>query len=104
LHNYIDSAIVKKYPEAGRKEETEMTTPISKTQKRAMGILGIALADSYEAAGAALESAGCKRDAIPAGKTWRDAAKMTDDALIAAIAESGEARFMRVCVFNRAEY
>ena len=63
-----------------------MDTPISKSQIRAMNLLKLALLASYEAASAALESAGYRPDAIPAGSTWRQAAKLSDEELIAAIA------------------
>ena len=65
-----------------------METPISKSQLRAARIAGIAVGDSYEAAKAALEAAGLRGDAIPAGGTWRTAAKLSDAELIAAIRTS----------------
>jgi hypothetical protein len=60
-------------------------TPISKSQKRAMDLLGLAPVDGYDAAATALKTAGCYRDGIPAGQTWRTASKLSDAALLAGI-------------------
>lgn len=59
-----------------------METPVSKSQKRAMSLLGIAPADSYEKAAAALEAANCYRDGLPFGIAWRAAAKLSDAELV----------------------
>jgi hypothetical protein len=63
-----------------------METPISKSQTRAMNLLNLAPVTTYDAAGSALETAGYRRDAIPVGSNWRQAAKLSDVDLIAAIA------------------
>ena len=76
-----------------------METPISKSQTRAMSLLGLVSADSYEAAASALETAGYRRDGIPAGQTWRSAAKMSDTELVAAIAVPEEER--RIATYGR---
>jgi hypothetical protein len=47
--------------------------------------LNIKIGDSYESAKLALLTAGFSADAIPAGKNWRDVAKMSDDQFIAAL-------------------
>jgi len=61
-------------------------TPVSKSQKRAMALTGISIEqDSYFYAAEALASAGYERDGIPAGQTWRTAAKLTDAALLAGV-------------------
>jgi hypothetical protein len=60
-------------------------TPISKSQKRAMDLLGLAPVDGYDAAATALETAGCYRDGIPAGQTWRTASKLSDADLLTGI-------------------
>lgn len=60
-------------------------TPISKSQIRALALLTFAAESTYSAAGDALEAAGYRRDAIPAGSNWRQAAKLSDVELIAAI-------------------
>lgn len=60
-------------------------TPISKSQKRAMNLLGLTMADGYHATAAVLEAAGYYRDGIPARHTWRTAAKLSDADLIAGL-------------------
>lgn len=65
-----------------------METPTSKSQIRAMKLAGLMSVEGYEAAAAALESAGFIRDGIPAGQTWRSAAKLSDADLIAGIKAS----------------
>jgi hypothetical protein len=67
-----------------------METPISKSQKRAMDLLKLAPVSGYSDAAVALEAAGCWRDGIPAGQTWRTAAKLSDIELLAGIQKSGE--------------
>ena len=75
-----------------------MTAPISKSQIRAFRLAGIPLTSSYDLAATILESAGLMRDGIPAGHTWRSAAKIPDSQLLSAIArpepldESSDAR------------
>ena len=65
------------------------TTPISKSQARAMRLLGLTAVDSYDAAATVLESAraypGYERDGVPVGYTWRTAAKLTDAQLLQAL-------------------
>ena len=77
-------------------------TPISKSQKRAMELLGLASVDGYSEAASALEAAGCCRDGIPAGQTWRTAAKLSDADLVAGIRKSDEGFGMSAV--NIAEY
>jgi len=64
-------------------------TPISKSQQRAMRLLGLTAVDSYDAAAAAMESAraypGYERDGVPVGHTWRTAAKLSDAQLLEAL-------------------
>lgn len=60
-------------------------TPISKSQTRAMNLLGIALVDGYDAAATSLEAAGYYRDGMPRGCNWRQAAKLSDAALLAGL-------------------
>lgn len=79
-------------------------TPTSKSQTRAMSLLGLAVGDSYEAAALALENAGYRRDGIPAGQTWRSAAKMTNNDLLAGIVVSEEERNERMFGRERVEY
>jgi hypothetical protein len=65
-----------------------METAISKTQKRAVKLLNLQAGDTYESAKLALETAGFRGDATPNDKTWRDAAKMTDEQFVAALKNS----------------
>ena len=62
-------------------------TPISKTQIRALAILGLSTVavDGYKEAGAILEIANAPFDGIPAGHNWRSAAKLTDEQFRAAL-------------------
>ena len=60
-------------------------TPISKTQIRALAILGLPTMDGYKEAGALLETANAPFDGIPAGHNWRSAAKLTDEQFRAAL-------------------
>ena len=60
-------------------------TPISKSQKRAMGLLALASVDGYKEAGEALEAVDCYYDGIPAGHNWRSAAKLSDANLLVGI-------------------
>ena len=73
-------------------------TPISKSQQRAMRLLGLTAVDSYDDAAAALENAraypGYERDGVPAGHTWRTAAKLTDAELIEALGVEREEGFV----------
>lgn len=65
------------------------TTPASKSQIRAAALLNISIdARDYTSAGAALEAAGVRADGIPAGQTWRSAAKLADADLLAALGAS----------------
>ncbi|MEN6537620.1 MAG: hypothetical protein ABFD60_10615 [Bryobacteraceae bacterium] len=59
--------------------------PISKSQIRALRLLGLTIPSGYTAAGDTLESKNCKREGIPAGMTWRQAAKLSDADLLATI-------------------
>ena len=77
-------------------------TPISKSQKRAMDLLGLASVDGYSEAASALEAARCYRDGIPAGQTWRTAAKLSDADLVVGIRKSDEGFGMSAV--NIAEY
>jgi len=64
-------------------------TPTSKSQQRAMRLLGLTAVESYEAAAAVLENArvypGYEPDGVPVGHTWRTAAKLTDAQLLEAL-------------------
>lgn len=62
-----------------------MTTPASKSQLRALGILGLSAYETYDHAAAALEANGYRKDGIPMGLKFRDAAKLSDTRLIAGI-------------------
>jgi hypothetical protein len=62
-----------------------METPVSKSQKRALKLMGLPATDSYKTAAKSLEAAWCRPDGIPHGCTWRTAASLTDAALIAGI-------------------
>ena len=62
-----------------------MNTPISKSQSRAIKLLELTETDDYQIAAATLENAGYRRDGIPAGQTWRTAAKMADSELMAGL-------------------
>ncbi len=61
-------------------------TPISKSQSRLLALVGIAAVDNYSAAAEALEEAGFSGSGVPAGGTWRTAAKLSDEQLVAATA------------------
>jgi hypothetical protein len=62
-----------------------METPISKSQTRAIKLVGLGAVDGYQAAATALETAGYRKDGIPQGHNWRTAASLTDADLIAGI-------------------
>lgn len=62
-----------------------MDAPISKSQKRAMDLLGFAPVSTYAEAAAVLEAADYSRDGIPVNMTWRQAAKLSDADLLAGI-------------------
>ena len=81
-----------------------MYTPISKSQKRAMDLLSLAPVDGYQKAAEVLEAAGCWRDGIPQGQTWRTAAKLTDAALLLGIRKSEDADFAGMSAINIIEY
>jgi hypothetical protein len=59
-------------------------TPISKSQARLIALAGITTADNYSAASEALVEAGFSGSGVPAGGTWRTAAKLIDEQLVAA--------------------
>jgi hypothetical protein len=65
---------------------------ISKTQKRAARLLAIEIGGSYESAKLAFLTVGICGDAIPAGCTWRDVAKMNDEQFISALKSSSSLR------------
>lgn len=65
-------------------------TPISKSQARLMTLAGITSDDNYSAACEALIEAGFSGSGVPAGGTWRTAAKLTDAELIASTRRSTE--------------
>ncbi len=68
-------------------------TPTSKSQIRAAKLAGITVNDSYADAKKALEAAGLEGDGIPAGYTWRTAAKLSDADLLAKLAKSEPERY-----------
>ena len=70
------------------------TTPISKSQTRALALVGIPQVDEYRQAAQALEAAGYQPDGIPAGQTWRSAAKLNDAELLAGLKREEYARPM----------
>jgi hypothetical protein len=81
---------------ASKRMEDVMNVGMSKTQKRVVKMLNLEAGDTYESAKRALEAAGYRGDATPVRKTWRDAAKMSDADLLAAIRESDEYRWNQV--------
>jgi len=68
-----------------------METPISKSQKRALALLGLAPTSDYQVAAKTLDNAGYLPQGIPGGHTWRTAAKLSDAELIAGIKVDYEA-------------
>ena len=50
-----------------------------------MNLLGLPAVDGYDAAATSLEAVGCYRDGMPAGQTWRTAAKLSDADLLAGL-------------------
>jgi len=54
--------------------------------------LGLPAVDGYDAAATSLEAVGCYRDGMPAGQTWRTAAKLSDADLLAGL-HRGEQAF-----------
>jgi hypothetical protein len=56
-------------------------TPISKSQVRALIVLGLYASSDYNSAASALENAGFPADGVPCGHTWRTAKKLNDDQL-----------------------
>ena len=72
-------------------------TPTSKSQTRAIAILGLGASDSYQSAASTLENAGYRPDGIPQGHTWRAAAKLSDADLIAGLT-------IDYSVYERVEY
>ena len=77
---------------AGVSYYINMQTPISKSQTRAMRLLGLPAVDGYDAAATSLEAVGCYRDGMPAGQTWRTAAKLSEADLLAGL-HRGEQAF-----------
>jgi len=49
------------------------------------GGMGLPAVDGYDAAATSLEAVGCYRDGMPAGQTWRTAAKLSDADLLAGL-------------------
>jgi hypothetical protein len=66
-------------------EHTMANVPSSKNQERAMRVLGLASAGVYQTDAATLTAAGVSYDGVPAGKTWRQALKLSDVELLAAL-------------------
>jgi len=64
-------------------------TPISKSQARLISLAGITSDDNYSAATEALVEAGFSGSGVPAGGTWRTAAKLTDSDLLSMTALPG---------------
>lgn len=64
-------------------------TPASKSQIRAASLCSVKIDyTDYTAAGAALEAAGINSAGLPAGHTWRSAAKLSDADLLSALRAS----------------
>jgi len=59
--------------------------PISKSQERALRVLGLGEADTYPVAREMLATVTANTDGIPTGHTWRSAAKLSDDELVTAL-------------------
>lgn len=60
-------------------------TPSSKNQDRALRVLGLTSDGIYQHSAATLTAVGVSYDGVPAGKTWRQALKLTDADLLAAL-------------------
>lgn len=80
-----------------------MENNISKSQTRAMILAGLPVAKTYSAASEALEAISLRGDGVPQGKTWRDATKIADSELLAAIGFNKEERGLRSCYNNAGE-
>jgi len=65
------------------------TTPVSKSQERAIQLLGLLAAPGYDAAAEVLEAAGFCRTGIPAGHTWRSAQLLDGATLVAQLSVEG---------------
>lgn len=66
-------------------------TPISKSQERAIRLLGLTNAAGYAQAAEVLEVQGFRRDGLPINETWRSAAKLSDSELVAKLHDSRSA-------------
>jgi len=62
----------------------ELKIEASKSQKRLAGLVGVAGYQCYADATRSLEAAGYAGSAVPAGHSWRSAAKLNDAELVAA--------------------
>lgn len=78
--------------------------PISKSQARLTSILNLTTDGTANHAARVLEAAGYSPDAVPAGGTWRTAAKLTDDELVAATRLSQDREPRIVSTETTAEY
>ena len=58
-----------------------------------MDLMALAPVSTYEDAAPALEAKQCKRDGLPVGMTWRQAAKLSDAELLKSIGWTWEQRF-----------
>lgn len=67
-------------------------TPVSKTQIRALRLLGLGQAETYSEAADRLEANGFSRDGMPLDHTWRTTAKLSDAELIHLLKIDREAR------------
>jgi len=80
------------------------TPDASKSQIRAAKVAGIDANGNYDVVGVALEAGGLRRDGLPLDKTWREAAKMSDDELLTVIAVSDEDRLDAIVGREKVEY
>jgi len=62
----------------------ELKIEASKSQKRLAGLVGVAGFQCYADATRSLEAAGYAGSAVPAGHSWRSAAKLNDAEIVAA--------------------
>lgn len=78
--------------------------PISKSQARLTSILNLSTDGTANHAARVLEAAGYSPDAVPAGGTWRTAARLTDDELVDATRLSQDREPRIVSTETTAEY
>jgi len=69
-------------------------TPISKTQERVTGLLGIETDGTYSHAARLLQAAGLPGDGVPDGHTWRTVKKLSDADLLALLRPDPERALM----------